>query len=497
MNTPPASSKFEQPPTFQAVVKVFLSGFHSLLRSKPINIAWLVLLLLCAALFYLLPSGSAVLLGSLIVLAGLSALLASRTTRFIFDRELSQLLARPENAALELIPSAKLLLPELSAALVDSCNRLTIYRAEKDMLLSRYQVLTENLAAAIFIRNAQGRLAYCSPYTEVLTGYSVDEMYESEQDFFLSIVHPEDQEKYQRALKVSAYGEAFQFRYRFIHKTGLEMWAETRTVPILDAEGTVLSSLSITLDVTGTIRYQQQVEEKNRDLEDFTYMVSHDLKAPIFTIKGMVQVLEEDFLKTLPAELKEILGHIGSASKRLETLVTGVLEYSRISRATAPQQIVYLDAVLSEVAQDFAPQLNSAGGSLSIASGLPAVVGDQRMIYQIFSNLVGNAIKYRSPQRAVEINITPAGSKNSRYTAISIKDNGLGIPADKLDQIFRPFQRAHGKEIEGSGIGLACVKKLLEKIAGEISVQSTVAAGTEFQVVLRQASINPASEIEA
>ena len=201
--------------------------------------------------------------------------------------------------------------------------------------LERYRLLTENLAAAVIIRNADGQIVYCSPFTEVLTGYSLHEIYHAHDDFFLTVVHDDDREKFQRALKVSACGEAFQFRFRLYHKTGIEMWAEMRTVPVLDQAGAVISSLSIALDVTGAVRYQRQVEEKNRDLQDFTYMVTHDLKAPILTIKGMLGLITEDLKDAMTPELNEPLEHISKAARRLEALVASVLEYSKLSSAEA------------------------------------------------------------------------------------------------------------------------------------------------------------------
>src|SRR5690606_24163215 len=120
------------------------------------------------------------------------------------------------------------------------------------------------------------------------------EIYSSQSDFFISIAHEDDKQNIERALKVASCGEAFQYRFRYYHKTGILMWAETRTVPVLNNSGEVEASLSITLDVTGSVLYQKQVEEKNRDLLDFTYMISHDLKSPIYTVKGMHGVLCEE-----------------------------------------------------------------------------------------------------------------------------------------------------------------------------------------------------------
>lgn len=363
-------------------------------------------------------------------------------------------------------------------------EKLSALAQEKEGLLEHYRILTGNLAAAVIIRDKDQKISYCSPYTEVLTGYALSDIYACADDFFLNVVHEEDREKYQRALKVSAMGEPFQYRYRFYHKTGLEMWAETRTVPVTSAEGAPLFSLSITLDVTGTVRYQKQVEEKNRELRDFTYMVSHDLKAPIFTIKGMLGIIKEDHQKQLEPELDEALGHIERAANRLDLLVKSVLEYSRVSTTEIKLEAISLQEVLQEISEEFKTQLQECSANLEIAPNLPRVRGDRLKLFQILSNLINNAIKYREAGRTSLIRVWAAPGA-AHTLEIYIEDNGLGIPADKLEQIFRPFQRLHASQAEGNGIGLACAKRLAEKLGGDIRVESKEGQGSKFTVILR------------
>ncbi len=363
-------------------------------------------------------------------------------------------------------------------------GELAALREQSEMLLDRYRILTENLAAAVVIRDSQSKLTYCSPYTELLTGYSLSEIYSSNDDFFQSIIHDQDRELYKRALHYVQVGEPFEFRYRFFHKTGIEMWAETRTVPILDDHGEIVSSLSITLDATRTVRQQLQVEEKNRDLEDFAYMISHDLKAPVFTIKGMLSVLKEDYGEKLPEDGKSALEHLSQAAKRIEQLIAAVLQYSKISSAADNNETVDLQLVLKEIEQEYRQRLNDCGGAIDIAPGLPAVAGDALKLYQIFSNLIDNAIKYRSKE-PLRIDVQLLVVSNPKQVRIRVKDNGLGIPQNKIDSIFRPFHRVH-TDVEGTGVGLASVKKLLEKIGGAIEVSSQEGSGSSFVVTLRR-----------
>ena len=364
-------------------------------------------------------------------------------------------------------------------------QRISALEDECADLKRRYSLLTDNLAAAVIVRDAQNKVQWCSPYTEVLTGYALSEIFSATDDFFARTVHPDDREAYERAHKVAQAGEAFQFRYRYYHKSGIEMWAETRTVPVFGEDEESFFSLSISLDVTGTVRYQRQIEEKNRDLHDFTYMVSHDLKAPVFTIKGMLNWIKEDFADSMPGELADAFGHIDRASGRLEEMVKSLLEYARISTQDFVSEPVSLDRLLEGIARDFATQLESSGGRLVIAPGLPQVIGDELRVYQIFSNLIGNAIKYRDPARELLIEVAPQSAAAGHFVTLEVRDNGLGIPEANLNDIFRPFYRIKGRKAEGTGIGLACVKKLLEKLGGEVSVQSTEGQGSCFRISLR------------
>jgi PAS domain S-box-containing protein len=361
-------------------------------------------------------------------------------------------------------------------------NQVDSLSHEVALSSEQYQTLTNNIAAAIIIRDATNNLIFCSPFIEILTGYSRQEIYEQGDDIFLQIIHEDDRELYKRAQKVTAYGEAFQYRMRFYHKSGLEMWAESRTVPILNDNGTVTSSLSVLIDITGTALYQRQVEEMNRDMQDFSYMISHDLKAPLATIKGMLTVLQEESPQSLSSDSKEALVHIENAAKRLELLIGAVLEYSRISNTQAEREPTNLTNVLNDIATDFSVQLKSIGSELVLPDESIQILGEQLRVYQIFSNLIGNAIKYRDEKRHLKIEISILPSHTSRWVTVIVKDTGIGIPVDKQAAVFRPFFRAHSTKAEGAGVGLACVKKIIEKLGGQITLKSTAGEGSEFTI---------------
>jgi PAS domain S-box-containing protein len=352
-----------------------------------------------------------------------------------------------------------------------------------------YRLLTENLAAAVIIRDANGRITYCSPFIEFLTGYSMSDLMSGEADFFETLLHPDDLTNYRTGLRYARSGEFFEYRHRLHPKGGgIERWVETRIAPLPLGDTGEFASLSITFDVTAAVRQKAQLEEQNRDLQDFSYMLSHDLKSPLQTIKGMLQVIQQDKLQLLAEESREALVHIDHASKRLEKLIGAVLEYSKVSSASSTLSPVAIEEVVSEVRAELKPRFAEAQAELRIEGQLPAVVADRLKLYQVFLNLLTNSLKYRAGDRPLVITITSRKARLWNRVEVLVSDNGSGIPADKLPEIFRPFRRAHGPEIEGSGIGLASVKKLMEKCGGSVSAESDFGEGTTFILSFKLAS---------
>ncbi len=359
-------------------------------------------------------------------------------------------------------------------------------------LSERYELVTTNIAASVIIREIDGSISLFSPYTQVLTGYSEEELADLNAEpgeRMAAIVLPEDAERYQRARQVSLLGEDTLVRYRIHHRSGLVLWLETRIIPVCDKSGEVESLMSVTIDVTETLTYQEQIEEQNRDLSDFAYMVSHDLKAPIFTIKGMANALKEDYSEVLGDD-HQLVEYIIDGANRLERLVASVIEYSSINTKPLDETEVNLNTTLSEVQADLGELIRAVDASVHVKAPLPKVLGDPIRIYQVFSNLLGNALKYAHPDRTPKIEIA-SRRINTSTVAIDVTDNGQGVPENKLEEIFRPYRRAHGADVEGSGIGLACVKKIVERLGGSVTLSSVYEKGSTFTVTFPATKQSP------
>ncbi len=381
----------------------------------------------------------------------------------------------------------KIKLPSIEAA----CTKA---KEELAQTTAQHQMMMEHLTASVIISSAQGKTLYVSPYTEILTGYSPRKVYAMEADLLSTIILPEDLPRYQRAAMVSRLGEEIVVRCQIRHRHSLSLWLEIHFVPIFAPNGELGSILRVCFDVTSSVRYQNQVEEQNQELSDFAAMVSHDLKSPIFTIKGMASTLLDEHQQQLDEEGKELLGFVLSGAKRLESLVDSILEYSTITMKYLEEQDLSLQSVLRDVLEDLTPQIEAKQAEIHLPDRLPAIHGEPIRIYQVFANLIGNALKYSAVDRKTVISIS---FLEGDMVEIKVTDNGKGIPADHLGEIFRPYRRLYSRSTDDeSGFGLACVKKIVERLGGSIRVESIENLGSTFILLLPPAREKERTEKE-
>lgn len=247
----------------------------------------------------------------------------------------------------------------------------------------------------------------------------------------------------------------------------------------------VVSIKDITEENAAKLALRNQNEElarSNSDLENFAHFASHDLKEPARKIGNFAQLVEADLGDRMTEDGREYLGIITRAAERMLTLVQDLLNFSRVRTVTEDFDTVKLDGVLSSVVEDLGPDLKLAGGTLTVG-GMPEIQGDDLLLNQMFQNLISNAIKYKSDERPLEIDIQ--ARREGDLWQISVKDNGMGFAMSDADQIFGLFQRLHGPiEIPGSGVGLAICKRVAELHGGSISADSKPDEGATFTVSL-------------
>lgn len=219
----------------------------------------------------------------------------------------------------------------------------------------------------------------------------------------------------------------------------------------------------------------------NRDLEQFAYAASHDLQEPLRSIKNFTSLLERRYRNKLGEDANEFIGYIVEGASRMETLIRDLLAYSRAVQSTSEHSSIDCNEALQTALSNLRGAIDSSGAKIDCGE-LPHIMANHVEIVRLFQNLVGNAVKYRS-ERPPEINI--AASKNDREWMFEVADNGIGIPEREQERIFSVFHRLHGKELPGSGIGLATCVKIVEHHGGRIWVDSQLGVGSTFKFTIR------------
>jgi len=228
-----------------------------------------------------------------------------------------------------------------------------------------------------------------------------------------------------------------------------------------------------------------QLTETIAELEAFSYSVSHDLRTPLRAMQGYSEFLWEDYSMRLDDQGKEYLRRILQASGRLDQLVQDILTYSRLSRGEWDIKDIRLEKILADVIESY-PMLHSSNIDIESKASLLAVRGHEGSLMQVFSNLLTNALKFvpegRKPM--VKIRAEPVDGK----VRLWFEDNGIGIAPAYWERIFKMFEKAPGaKEYEGTGMGLAIVRKAVERMGGRVGVESTPGRGSKFWVELPKA----------
>lgn len=244
----------------------------------------------------------------------------------------------------------------------------------------------------------------------------------------------------------------------------------------------------------------QTLAEKNKELETIVYVASHDLRSPLVNIQGFsrelahacqaVQEIVRQSTGSIPRDaieplisrdVPEAIEYIMAGVRKIDALLSGFLRFSRLGRAALKLETIRMDALVQDVLRAMEFQIKQSGASVSVQP-LPPCVGDWLQLTQVFSNLLENALKYRSPKRAPAIEIT--GAEQEAHVRYAIRDNGIGIPPEHQAKVFEIFHRLNPGQSEGEGLGLAIAQRSLERQNGKISVQSTPDEGSTFFVFL-------------
>jgi PAS domain S-box-containing protein len=232
-------------------------------------------------------------------------------------------------------------------------------------------------------------------------------------------------------------------------------------------------------------RTMEEYRRSSEELQRFANVASHDLQEPLRSIVSFSQLLERRCRPLLDTEGTEYLEFIVEGGQRMQALIQDLLAFSRITTKAQPLVETDANAVLRDVLRDMSGSIEAAGATVTIGP-MPRVLADPPQLGQVFSNLIGNALKYRRPDVSPLIRVT--AESDGAFARFMVADNGIGIEAEYFDRIFVLFQRLHTKDrYSGTGIGLALVKKIVERHGGRIGVESTSGKGSTFFFTMRTA----------
>ena len=239
----------------------------------------------------------------------------------------------------------------------------------------------------------------------------------------------------------------------------------------------------------GLVRYRTaKLREIVGDLEVFSYSIAHDMRAPLRSLQGYSSILLAEHGPKFDADSQHLLRRIASAAERMDKLILDVLRYSRVVSAEVPLEAVEMEQLLRDIVDTY-PMLAPDKADILLEGPFPPVLGNEAMLTQIFSNLLGNAVKFVPPGLRPRIKMW-AESRPARVR-LFVQDNGIGIPSDQHEKIFGIFQQVN-KQFEGTGIGLAIVKKAVDRLGGKIGLRSEPGQGATFWIEMRQAEARSA-----
>ncbi|MFZ5876696.1 MAG: sensor histidine kinase [Nitrospirota bacterium] len=352
-----------------------------------------------------------------------------------------------------------------------------------------FRGLLEAAPDAIVLVDGTGRITLVNAQTEALFGYRRDELVGQPVERLVPDRarerHITQRGRYQSKPATRPMGAGLELAGR--RKDGSEFPVEISLSPMPTPEGTLV--ISIIRDVTEQRRVAEalrlqsrRLEEKVREMDDFTHVVSHDLKEPLRGIEAFAGFLLEDYSDRLDEQGKRYLGFLKQSAVRMKDLIHDLLTLASLSRKAPALQPVDLNQVVSRVVRDLEYSIRSKHAEVRTVGTLPTVTGDPTQLGELFKNLVSNGVKFNVSERPA---VTISASEDGGFARIKVADNGIGIDPRYHDRIFDLFERLHPQEeFEGTGAGLAICKKIVEGYGGKMWVESERGKGSTFVLTL-------------
>lgn len=394
------------------------------------------------------------------------------------------------------------------------------HKMEKKLRESEKWLATtlRSIGDAVVATDKNGLITFMNPIAEELMGWKMSEVTNSRLTKVFNIINRDTRERVQNPVdKVLQEGTIVGLANHTIlkNRNGTEIPIDDSAAPIKDDKGNITGVVLVFRDVTerenalaeickyrddleirvherttelakaneGLMVYARKLEKLNEELQEFAFIASHDLQEPLRKIQTFGLMLARKHEHKLNAEGKDYLARMTNAAKRMSDLLKSLLNYSGIRSQPQPFEPIDLATVVQDAVNDLELVIKKVGGSIEIGE-LPKIDADPVQIRQLFQNLVSNSMKYCKDCEKPEVKIH--GHINGAICEIFVEDNGIGFEEQYIDRIFKPFQRLHGRghNYEGTGMGLAICRKIVERHRGSITAKSTPGRGSAFIVEL-------------
>jgi len=376
---------------------------------------------------------------------------------------------RPDDREIRLLD----ILARLAADLIERRRAEEALRASQ----ARFRQLADAMPQIVWTAQPDGSIDYYNERCYEFTGFEHDKFNNADWE---TLLHPDDVAGAAGGwLDAVKAGRPYRVECRLWDRRETRWrWFLARALPARGADGAIVKWFGTTTDIDEQKRVEDDLRRLNEDLEQFAYSASHDLQEPLRTIKIYGELLASRYASRLEGEGREFIGFLRAGATRMESLVRDLLAYTQVVRFELPNETIDANQVLVRTISALSGAIKQCGASV-ISDTLPSVRVDGTHLGQLFQNLIGNAIKYRDPERAPLVYVS--GRQENGYYVFSVRDNGIGIADEYKQHIFGLFKRLHtGEEYSGTGIGLAICQRIVERYRGRIWVESEPGTGSTF-----------------
>jgi PAS domain S-box-containing protein len=366
-----------------------------------------------------------------------------------------------------------------------------------------HQMIAEVQDYAIILLSVDGIIENWNVGAEKIKGYAASEVIGKKFDLFYTEEARNDKLPDKLLNVAREKGKATHEGWR-VRKDGSKFWGTIVITALHGKDGKVIGFSKVTRDLTEkklaeekVLAYTAELEIQNSELEQFAYVASHDLQEPLRKIQTFAELIQENYSNE--TFVKSYFEKLDRSAKRMAELVKSLLDYSRIAKDKAGMALVDLNVIVSEMEEDFELLIEEKRAVIHCEK-LPDITGNRIQLGQLFSNLVGNSLKFSTDTPVINIRCAAVDKdqipdadttlNNGGYFKISVEDNGIGFEQKYEKIIFSLFQRLHGKQdYAGTGIGLSLCKRIAENHGGTIKANSSLGKGAQFDVYLPSPSV--------